>query len=94
VDAFNGVGQQGARGEDFECCQMNRLRQDSQWIAKQYHELQSRYLNHFVAVLDGQVVGHHADIVQLTRQLDRTFGEESKFIATEFIGQERMIISL
>ncbi|KPJ53320.1 hypothetical protein AMJ39_05045 [candidate division TA06 bacterium DG_24] len=94
MNASSERGESGPRGEEIECKKMLRLRQDSEWIARQYHELKTQYLNSFVAVLDGEVVCHHTDIVELTRQLDELFGEESRFIATEFIGKERMIISL
>lgn len=94
MNASDAGGARESGGEDIECRRMLRRRQDSEWIVRQYKELKGKYLNSFVAVLDGQVVGHHRDIVELTRQLDDLFGEDSQYIATEFIGKERVIISL
>lgn len=59
-----------------------RLEQAEQWVIDHREELRGQYPGEWIAVMDGQVIGHHADPAVLSNELAE---RDNSFTYWEFI---------
>lgn len=72
--------------EDIERARQNRL-----WLTNSVDKLRERFANLYIAVDQGEVIGHHKDMKALVSILREKY-ENITFIAIEYVPEKEYII--
>lgn len=69
--------------------ELQHFEKDMDWISKRYTELANKYPEEYVAVYDGEVVGHSSDLNKLMGHLKKKYREAATYVAIQYVSPKK-----
>ncbi|MEA2089917.1 MAG: DUF5678 domain-containing protein [Thermoproteota archaeon] len=72
----------------------NLLLENKAWLNEQIDKLRGEYPDEYVAVNQGEIVGHNKDLAKLLKTLRSQFGKFIDHIAIDFVSKKKIELIL
>ena len=73
---------------------LERFKEDTEWLNKNYDRLKTRYPEEYVAVFNNRIVDHDRDLSRLMGRLEVRYPEKHGHIAIEFVTKKKVELIL
>ncbi|MFQ6076557.1 MAG: hypothetical protein ACE5Z5_10555 [Candidatus Bathyarchaeia archaeon] len=71
-----------------------RYEENVKWINEHYEELKGRFIEEWVAVMNGKVIDHDGDLSRFVTRLKETYGEVYDEAAIEYVSRKEIDLIL
>jgi len=64
---------------------LSRYEENAKWISRHYEELKKKFMDEWIAVLNGAVVDHDRELSRLVERLRKRYPKNYNEIAVEYV---------
>jgi len=73
---------------------LHLLLENKAWLKERMNDLRKEYPDEYIAVNQGEIVGHNKDLMKLLKDLRKKFGEPIDHIAIDFVTPKKIELIL